>query len=95
MNDPKSRIIDEGLARWLRRRLCIAISPVGLVFSFFVIGSQPTAVAIFGGVPAAASSVLAIASLAAAKKYQAVERAWLAVGLLVFSVVLVIVINVL
>ncbi|OLF15176.1 hypothetical protein BU204_23210 [Actinophytocola xanthii] len=65
----------------------------GFFFAIFAIQTQPTAVGVFGGVPAAGSSVLAIASMVAVKKRHEVERAWLAIGLFVFAIVLVIVVN--
>jgi hypothetical protein len=83
----------EWAVRGLRRQVCIFISPGGFLFAIITIQTQPTAVGVFGGVPAAAASAFAIASLVAKKKYQEVERAWLAIGLLALAIVLVIVVS--
>lgn len=80
--------------RRLRRYVCTMISAGGLIFAIIVIETQPTAVAALVSAPAVAGSVLAIASLVAVKKYHEIERAWLAIGLFAFAIVLVVAINV-
>jgi len=60
-----------------------------------VIVNHPMVVGVFGGVPAAVASGFAVGSLVATTRRRAVERAWLAIGLLVFSVVLVVLVDLL
>jgi hypothetical protein len=95
VGEPKSdRLLDDTL-RVLRRRVCALVAFGGAFFAIAVIVNHPMVVGVLGGVPAVAASGFAVGSLVAAKRRQAVERAWLAVGLLVFSVVLVVVVDLL
>jgi len=81
--------------RVLRRRVCALVAAGGAIFAIAVIVNNPMVVGVLGGVPAAVASGFAVGSLVAATRRQAVERAWLAIGLLVFSVVLVVLVDLL
>jgi hypothetical protein len=74
-----------------RRKVCILLTGGGFIFAVAVIVNNPTWVGVIGGVPGMASSGFAIASLAAAKKPDKVEYAWVALALLAFAIVAVIV----
>lgn len=74
--------------------MCIFVTVAGAFFAVFVIQTQSTVVGVIGGISAVAGSVFAVASLVAKRRQHAVERAWFAVGLAAFSVLLVIAVNV-
>lgn len=93
MGEARSGDIAADQLRVLRRRVCALIAGAGLIFAISVIVNNSTVVGILGGIPAFAASGFAVGSLVAAKRHQAVERAWLAVGLFAFGVVLVILVN--
>lgn len=81
--------------RVLRRRVCALVAIGGVIFAISVIVNHPMVVGMLGGVPAVVASGCAVASLVATTRRQAVERAWLAIGLLVLSVVLVVLVDLL
>lgn len=81
--------------RVLRRRVCALTTAAGAIFAIAVIMNHPIVVGVLGGVPAAAASGFAVGSLVATTRRQAVERTWLAIGLLVFSVVFVVLVDLL
>jgi hypothetical protein len=93
VGEPRSdRLVDDAL-RVLRRRVCVLVAAGGAIFAIAVIVNHPMVVGVLGGVPAAAASGFAVGSLVAATRHHAVERAWLAIGLLAFSVVLVLLVD--
>lgn len=94
MENPRDALVEAAVRR-LRRRVCIFIGLAGLFFAIFVIQTQPTWVGVVAGVSAVAAASFAVASLVAKQKHQAVERMWLAVGLIAASVTLTIVVSVL
>jgi peptidoglycan/LPS O-acetylase OafA/YrhL len=93
VGEARSDNIADDALRVVRRRVCALIAAAGLIFAISVIVNNPMVVGILGGVPTFAASGFAVGSLVAVKRHQAVERAWLAVGLLAFGVVLVILVN--
>jgi hypothetical protein len=93
VGEPRSdRLVDDTL-RVLRRRVCALVVVGGAIFAIAVIVNHPMVVGVLGGVPAVTASGFAVGSLVAATRRRAVERAWLAIGLLVFSVVLVVLVD--
>lgn len=91
MGKPYRDALVEDAVRTLRRRTCTLIAVFAPMFAILVIGYMATWVGVVGGGSALLAAVLAVASLVADRREQAVERAWLAVGLTVFSVALAIV----
>jgi hypothetical protein len=75
--------------------VCALVAAGGVIFAISVIVNHPMVVGMLGGGLAVFGSGFAVGSLVASTRRQAVERAWLAIGLLVFSVMLVVVINLL
>ncbi|GAB3447553.1 hypothetical protein [Actinophytocola sediminis] len=72
--------------RRLRRRVAECVALVGLLFSAYVITRSSTLVGVVVGVPLAAAAGFAVGSLVAKVKRYAVERIWIALGLLVFAI---------
>lgn len=95
MDNPNRDALVDAAVRRLRRRLCIFIAVASPLFAVFVIQTQSTWVGVVAGTSAVAAAILAVASLVTNQKRHAVERAWLAVGLIALSVTLTIVVSVL
>lgn len=75
--------------------MCALVAGGGVIFAISVIVNHPMVVGMLGGGLAVVASGFAVGSLVASTRRQAAERAWLAIGLLVFSVVLVVVLDLL
>jgi hypothetical protein len=75
--------------------VCALVAAGGVTFAISVIVNHPMVVGMLGGGLAVVASGFGVGSLVASTRRQAVERAWLAIGLLVFSVMLVVVVNLL
>jgi hypothetical protein len=80
----------DGLTRWTTR-----VGDALVEAALRRLRRQSTWVGVVAGISAVAAAILAVASLGTNQQRHAVERAWLAVGLIALSVTLTIVVSVL